>query len=336
MYKRDVQVGWAATLTFMRSPMRKIEELVPDSIAILGVPTDATKGSRPGTRFGPRAIRTSSGYFAYHLNSSARAELIDVESGRTYRRKGDPLVFDVGDSVLFPTDVEKSRQSVAADVAGIVERKAFPVILGGDHYISLPGVQGLIAGMNRRGEKPKIGFIHVDAHLDAKDENAIMGRHCNSTQVRRIAELPEVDPKNMVLVGLKEMSSRDQWDFIRESGINTFSSTDVHKQGAYEVTRKALEIAEKGTTAIYVSLDIDVVDNAFVPGTGAIVLDGITSLQFLEIARGLGDASIAALDLVEVAPAYDPGEYTQRLAASAVFYTIAPRILDVSTPASDF
>lgn len=334
MYQRDVQVGWAATLTFMRAPYRKIDELAAGSIAVLGVPTDATKGSRPGTRFGPRSIRTSSGYFAYHLNSSARAELIDVESGRIYRRKGDTMVFDVGDSVLFPTDVEKSRKSVAGDVSGIVERGAFPVILGGDHYISLPGVQGLIDGMVRRGEKPKIGFIHVDAHIDAKDENAIMGRHCNSTQVRRIAELPEVDPRNMVLVGLKDMSSRDQWDFIQESGITTFSSADVHKLGGYGVTRKAVEIASRGTNAIYVSLDIDVVDNSFAPGTGAVVLDGITSLQFLEIARALGDAQIAAIDLVEVAPAYDPGEYTQRLAASAIFYTIAPRILDVSKPTS--
>src|SRR5688500_18127360 len=107
MYKRDVQVGWAATLTFMRSPYLQIGELPPDSIAVLGVPTDATKGSRPGARFGPRSIRTSSGYFAYHLNSSARAELVDVESGRVYKRKGEPLVFDVGDSVLFPTNVEK-------------------------------------------------------------------------------------------------------------------------------------------------------------------------------------------------------------------------------------
>jgi len=316
----------------MRAPAVEIADLVPGSIAVLGVPNDATKGSRPGARFGPRAIRTSSGYFAYHLNSSSLGELIDVESGRTYKRKGTPLVFDVGDSPLFPTDIERSRKSIAKDVSDIVERGAFPVILGGDHYISLPGVQGLIEGMKRRGEKPKIGLVHIDAHLDAKDENAVMGRHCNSTQVRRIAELDEVDPKNMALVGLKEMSSRDQWDFVRDSGIATFSTEDVRRLGAYEVTKKALEIASRGTNAIYATLDIDVVDNAFVPGTGAINLDGITSLQFLEMARALGDAPIAALDLTEVAPGYDPGEYTQRLAASAIFYAIAPRILDVSKP----
>jgi len=209
----------------------------------------------------------------------------------------------------------------------MVSRGAFPVLLGGDHYVTFPAVEGFERAWKKKKSDPRLGYIHIDSHLDLSDDTEVWGKHYHGSTARRVSELDSFSPENMVWIGASGgFVSRDRWDFLRNSGAVQFSVDDMNALGISEVVNRAVTRASEGCDSVYVTIDIDVVDHAFAPGTGSYVYGGITSFQFLQLMDCLRSVPAGALDLVEVAPPLDPTGTTSRLAATGLIRFLLPKI----------
>ena len=167
MDKRFTYPSFSGIATFLRSPYILPEEASAGEYVVVGAPYDTTLGSRPGARYAPNAIRQESGHFLYHL-TAIDGEVIDVVTKKRMKSNMIGVVKDAGDLRVYPSNVAKTTESIAEGICQIVSAMAFPVTLGGDHYITYPVMKGFERGMQSRlGRKAKIGNIHVDSHLDA-------------------------------------------------------------------------------------------------------------------------------------------------------------------------
>lgn len=321
--------AYAGIATFMRAPVTELSDLREGDIAILGIPFDTTCGSRQGARFGPRAIRESSLHFMYQLGAltTSKKEMVDIRTGERFRFPPKDILKDVGDSPVYPADIQKTAESIRSNVKTITETGATPVILGGDHYVTWPAFAGFAAA---RADRGKIGYVHIDSHLDLTDDTEAWGKDYHGSTARRISELECIDLQSMVWIGIGgSFQTAERWEFVQKNGCKVFTSRDISDQGIAKVTREAIERASEKTETIYVTIDIDVVDHSFAPGTGSYVFGGITSAQFLELMDVLGKTEcIGGLDLVEVAPPLDPTGVTSHLAATGLISFLRPRLFD--------
>ncbi len=350
MYKQDDRVlpAYAGLATFLRSPAVSLDEVVEGLRVVVGVPFDGGCGSRPGARFGPHAIRYSSLHLHYYASSSPDPVMVDLETGERF----DPGVgagsargaaagsapaagglADYGDVSVYPSSPERTAASVEDALRRLAGRGAVPLVLGGDHYVTYPTVRGVVAGLaDRLGLRPeevRLGYVHVDGHFDLGSDNAIYGRHFHGTTARLVSELPSVGLGRMAWLGQRGFVRREQWEFVRRENLRYWTAADIRRRGPAEAAREALEFVagapagEPGVHGLYVTIDIDVVDVTEAPGTGAIHFGGLTASEFLALVSGLRDERVVALDLVEVAPPYDPSERTARLAALALVRFLA-------------
>ena len=324
-YKKDILPDWAgARRTFMRAPLREIDELEEGMFAILGVPSDFT-GS-PGPRYGPQAIRNASIDFIYHLRTSVDSTLVDVTTGRKMRYPDKLMLADVGDANIYPCNIQKTTHSIRDAVFAIKSRGAFPIVLGGDHYITYPSFMGLAEAAYERGEASKMGYIQFDAYLDATDDNPLWGKYFHGTMVRRIAEMDIIDPPNMAFIGINGSTRKECWDFVKKNGAHMFTMYDIRNKGIEEITRQASELAGDGCDLIYVTIDIDVCDVVFAPGTGATTIGGLSHMDLLKAIDVIRASKVGSLDVVEVAPNLDNKGVTQTLAAELICSFVAPKL----------
>jgi arginase family enzyme len=323
--QRLSQPSFAGVSGFLRAPLADYEDVGPDAVTVLGAPHDTTCSSRQGARFGPAGIRMASQYLG-DLLQRGDGELVDLATGQVFHRPGSGALLDLGDLGMHPNDVERTTASIREGVAESAARGGFPVTLGGDHYISYPAFLGFSDAFCGSDRAKRVGFIQMDAHFDLGDVNLVWGRYWHGSNARRISEVDVVNPANMVWIGVNGVTRGDQYEFARGMGLNFFTSDDVRRLGIVEVVRRAIEVAGAGTDAIYLSLDIDVVDTMFAPGTGALVWGGIRPADLLAAMDLIGAANVRAMDLVEVAPNLDPTEATARLASLAVMRLVAPRV----------
>jgi agmatinase len=325
VYTRDVQPVWSGIPTFLRAPYVDFDEVQPGSVAVAGVPWDATCGSRPGTRYGPRGIREASLHVAYELQSAGPGGLVDIATGDPIRLPDPRKLVDVGDFNTYPADLERSTQSIRDGMYHLTERGAFPIALGGDHYVTYPLCRGFAEAACSRGAR-KIGYIQIDHHLDLHDRNLVWGTHWHGSNSRRVSELEMIDPTNMCWIGPTGFVRTEQYAYIRKAGLNVFTMKSIREMGIAEVTRRALEAASRGTDAVYVTIDIDSIDVSYAPGTGGTSTDGLTALEFLEVCTILGEApNVGAVDLVEVDSTVDPPAMTARLAVLGLARIIGAR-----------
>lgn len=314
----------AGVPTFLRAPLGSFEGLEPGTIAIYGAPTDWTLGTRPGARYGPKAIRDTSVHLAWYLETSAARSLIDMRTGHSisFDRRANTVV-DLGDIPIFPVDVERTTASIRAAQLAVLDAGAFPIMLGGDHFVTYPAMLGQLEHAESKEER--IGFIQFDAHFDLVDDNPVFGRYYHGSLSRRIAELPQMRTQNMVWIGINGYARVEQLEFIAEHGGTVFSRQDVRQRGMASVVDEALERATDGCQRVYVSIDIDMLDGAVAPGAGSINIDGCTAGELLDGIERLAEAPVAGLDLVEVSPLLDPSEHTARIAAVALTNFICRR-----------
>ncbi|MDD4612913.1 MAG: agmatinase family protein [Synergistaceae bacterium] len=306
-----------------------MEELREGDIAVAGIPFDTTCGSRQGARFGPRGIREGSLHFVYQMDALNKGEktMINAVTGEEVRFPFRDILRDTGDLTVYPADVEHTSECIRAGVEEMVSRGAFPVLLGGDHYVTFPAVEGFERAWKKKKSDPRLGYIHIDSHLDLSDDTEVWGKHYHGSTARRVSELDSFSAENMVWIGASGgFVSRDRWDFLRNSGAVQFSVDDMNALGISEVVNRAVTRASEGCDSVYVTIDIDVVDHAFAPGTGSYVYGGITSFQFLQLMDCLRSVPAGALDLVEVAPPLDPTGTTSRLAATGLIRFLLPKI----------
>jgi arginase family enzyme len=323
---RDPLLSFAGIATFMRAPTVDFDALEPGDIAVVGAPFDTTTAWRQGARHAPRAIREASLHVVYWLESAYESELVDLETGTTLRRATTGRVVDLGDLNVYPNQVAKTAESFLQGTREIVERGASPLILGGDHFVSLPCCRGVADVVAQRGGR--VAFVTIGCELGVAGQDPVWGTDWAGSVVRRLVESGAVDPRNVAWVGPSGLAPRAEWEWIQASGGVLVTAEEIHRQGATETTRQALEAASRACDAIYVSLGLDVLDSAHAPGIGPAVIGGLTPTELGQCVAVLArEPRVVALDVVEVAPYLDRSGRTARLASNLIFDFLAPRAL---------
>ena len=301
--------------SFLGVPLSAPEEVKPGSVVVSGAPFDSEIMPRFGTRKGPNGIRAGSQLLGERLRRVGDRELVDLETGERLSGRLLDGVADVGDFTMYPTDLMKSHESIVSGVAGVVRQGAFSIMFGGDHYTSYPSAAGWNRAALEADPDIRVGYVHFDGHLDFGDWDPQYGSINSGTNARRISELPGFQRKNMAWIGMTCLVSADQYDEINAMGGVIYPAEEVHRLGAAEVAQRASEHAIKDCDVIYCTLDIDIVDPGYLPGTGAADPSGITPTQLREMVQIVAQHSLASMDIVEVSPRLDPSGRSDSLAA---------------------
>jgi agmatinase len=258
------------------------DELAGVDVAIVGAPTDDLVSDRPGTRYGPRAIRAASCPPGPHLEAGVDALAV-------------LKVVDFGDAPVIPADAARSHAAIEATVAQVIEAGALPVVLGGDHSISEPNIRACALA---RGP---IGLIHFDTHTDTGTE--VFGvSFSHGTPMYKLVEAGHVDPARYVQIGLRGYwPGESEFAWQRERGVASFFMHDVRDRGIRAVVADALE--RLGPGPVFVTVDIDVLDPAYAPGTGTPEPGGMTTGDLLWACREIAaNVELIGADVVEVIP----------------------------------
>ncbi len=297
---RDAMISprFAQVATFMRLP--HVRDLASGlEVAITGVPYDGSMSFRPGARLGPRAVRNESSLIRPY-NPVLRVKPFDLLN-----------VADYGDIDIAPNSIERTYELIQAEVRRLVEAGVFPMLVGGDHSITLAHLREIA---RRHGP---LAVVHFDSHLDTWDEY-FGSKYFHGTPFRRAVEEGLIDPKHFAQVAIRgSIYDESDLDFQRRHGIEVIRIEDIRQNGV----RRCLERLErlKGRP-LFVSFDIDAVDPAFAPGTGTPEVGGLDSYEALTFVRGFLGFDLVGFDLVEVSPLYDgPGQVTALLAANLLY-----------------
>ncbi len=285
-----------------------LAERRPD-VAIVGAPFDDAVSHRPGARFGPRAIRQAS-YHAGALNSLQ----LDIEPYEWLD------VVDAGDAPVTPMNIERGHDVIRRKVLDVARSGAIPIVLGGDHSITFPSASAVAEAVAPRG----LGIVHFDAHADAA--NSTWGSlRSHGTPMRRLIESGAVAGRNFVQVGLRGYwPGPETLSWMREQGMRWHLMTEIEERGAEAVIDDAIAEALDGPDAVYLSIDIDVLDPGMAPGTGTPEPGGLLTREVLRAVRQVvGSVELAAMDVVEVAPPYDHAEVTAMAAHRCVLEAIS-------------
>ena len=275
---------YAGLLTYGGMPYTEdAAELSAGDVAIVGAPFDDLVSDRPGARFGPRAIRSASWGPGAHLEA-----------------KVDPLsdlrVIDFGDAPVVPADPSRSHAAIQETVRQCLAAGAMPIVLGGDHSITEPDVQACAAVFG------PIGLVHFDTHTDtAADVFGVALSH--GTPMYRLVTEGAVAPERYVQIGLRGYwPGEAEFAWQREQSIAAFFMHDLRKLGIEEVVDRA--VATVGSGPAFLTVDVDVLDPAFAPGTGTPEPGGMTPIDLLWACRAVAErVDLVGADIVEVAPA---------------------------------
>ncbi len=290
---------FAGIASMMRLPIRKPDAPEGAEIGFLGVPWDSGTTNRPGARHGPRALRDASTMIRM-VNQATRAAPFHTARAA-----------DFGDAAVNLTDVAQTLQLVEAQIARLGAAGITPLMVGGDHLMSLP----VLRAMARGGP---LGFIQFDAHTDLFDSYFGGVRYTHGTPFRRAVEEGLLDPARMVQIGIRGTTyDGEDRAFAVAHGIRVIPIEEYHARGPADVMAEARAILGTGPT--YVSFDIDGIDPAFTPGTGTPEIGGFTPFEAQAMLRTLDGVDIVGADLVEVAPPFDPSGTTAWIGASVLF-----------------
>jgi agmatinase len=264
------------------------------SAAFLGFPWDGTCVSRTGTNFGPRGLREASEQFLLY-NANTGVDLTEHFN-----------LVDVGDVPIVPGNSISTQEHARSLVAELLAAGVLPVIGGGDHSITIGPARAFARHFKR------CGMIHFDTHLDtAEDVGGETLNHC--CPIARAVDAG-FDPHNIVTIGPSGwMNPRNELAYVKKKGINLFTLEQVWDLGAAEVGRRAAQLASDGTDAVYLTVDIDVMDAAYAPGTGVPTTCGMTPREIIKIISCFAGIPLRMIDLAEVSPPWDHPGITARL-----------------------
>lgn len=290
--------------TFLDLPLRMDAVAAQDfaglDVALVGVPMDLGVTNRPGSRFGPRAVRQVERVGPYHyvhkVLPSAQVKAADI---------GD---------VPFRSrySLEQSHEDIEAYFGRLVDAGIAPIAVGGDHSISLPILKAL-------GRKRSLGMIHIDAHCDTG--GPFEGSRFHHGGPFREAVLAGVlDPDRTIQIGLRG-NAEYLWEFSYDSGMTVIHIEEFMAMGLDRTIAKIRDVVGSGPT--YLSFDIDSLDPAYAPGTGTPEIGGLSSREAMELIRGCAGLDIIGGDMVEVAPQYDATTNTAHAGAQMLFEIFA-------------
>ena len=283
--------------SFGKKPVVSDWSQIDADAAILGAPFDAGTQWRAGARFGPRGVREASTLFSF-----GHAGAYDHEDDATYL-PADVRIVDMGDADIVHTDTEKSHANIETGVRAALAAGALPVVIGGDHSVNIPCIRAF-------DDQGDIHILQIDAHLDFVDKRHGV-RHGHGNPMRRAAEKGYVT--GLTQVGIRNVSStaREGYEDARAMGSDILSVRQARKLGTQAVLARIPEDAR-----IYITIDIDAFCPSIAPGTGTPSHGGFLYYEVLELLQGVARRNpVVGVDLVEVAPDYDPSGSTSILAA---------------------
>ena len=258
-------------------------ELAGFDVAVVGAPMDDLVSDRPGTRLAPRAIRGASSTSGPHLEAGVDAF-------------ADLRVVDFGDAPVIPADPRASHAAIEATVGEVLAAGVLPVVLGGDHSITEPSVRACAPAHGGR-----VGMVHFDTHTDTGAE-VFGAEFSHGTFIRRLVDQGHLDGSRYAQIGLRGYwPGPKEFGWQAEHGITSFFMHDVRDLGIREVVARA--IAAVGPGPVYLTVDVDVLDPAFVPGTGTPEPGGMTAVDLLLAVRTVAaELALVGADVVEVIP----------------------------------
>lgn len=279
-------------------------------VAIVGAPYDEGVSSRPGARFGPRAIRMAPTTWG---TADAWSIQLDTEP------YSHLTVVDAGDAPVAPTRPERALRVIHEKVFRVRTAGAIPIVLGGDHSITYPSAAGVARGIWPR----TVGVVHFDAHADTGAD--LWGNlYAHGAPMRRLIEEGWVAGPNFVQVGLRGYwPEKETFEWMREQGMRWHTMVEIEDRGSEAVIADAIAEALDGPDCIYLSVDIDVVDPGMAPATGTPEAGGMLARELLRAVRQIvGAVDLVGMDVVEVSPPYDHAEITAILAHRTVMEAI--------------
>lgn len=289
---------FAGVPTFMRSEHRYNLEGEDIDIAFLGVPFDDATTYRPGARFGPRAIREASTLLKPY-NPVMDVDLQEV------------TIVDHDDAPVIPGYIEETFDEIEERVASMLDHGVIPAIAGGDHSTTLPVLRAFAQ------EYGTLSLVQFDAHSDLWTE--YFGEQYNhGTTVHYAIEEGLIDPDHSIRIG-------DRGGLYGPEDVERFESSGIVNYTADEFDRAEIvdlggAIRERVEPPVFATIDIDVVDPAFAPGTGTPMPGGLSSREILKLTRQLADTDLVGFDLVEVSPPYDDQSNTTAVLAANIFF----------------
>lgn len=274
---------YAGPLSFGGSPYtHSPSDLSGADVAILGAPMDDLVSDKPGARFAPRAIRAASCPPGPHLEAGLDA----FEELR---------VVDFGDAPVVPADPARSHAAIEHTVGQALSAGTVPVILGGDHSVTEANVRACAAVHG------PLGLVHFDTHTDTGTE--VFGvERSHGTVMRRLVEGGYVDPTRYAQVGLRGYWPGEEiFAWQRERGITSLFMRNITELGVEEIVRRA--VGAVGDGPVFLSIDVDVLDPAFAPGTGTPEPGGMTTAELMRAVRNVASRVwLVGADVVEVIP----------------------------------
>ncbi len=291
--------------SFGKYPYQPDWDAIDADFAILGAPFDFGTQFRAGARFGPRGIREASTLFSF-----GHAGAYDHEDDVTYLETDAVRIVDIGDADIVHTDTVKSHANIEAGVRAILKAGAVPGVLGAAQSVNIPCIDAF-------SDQAPFHLVQIDAHLDFVDERHGV-RHGHGNPMRRAAEKPWVT--GLSQSGIRNVSStaRDGYEDARAMGSDIQSVRQFRALGVDGMLARSPE-----GSRYYVTIDIDGFDPSVAPGTGTPSHGGFLYYEVLELLDGLPKrGSVVGVDLVEVAPDYDPTGSTTTLAAQILLNLI--------------
>ncbi len=304
---RGSEPAYAGLATFMKVPFAlEAADLEGADVAILGAPMDEMVTHRPGTRFGPREIRqaTDAGNRIWHMDLGVNPF-------------SDLNVVDHGDAECVPADPHASHKAIRASTDAICKAGAAPVVLGGDHSISLPTISAVAQ------HHDDLAVVHFDTHADTAHENWGV-EYGHGTPFRRLVESGAVAGDRLVQIGLRGgWPWEEEWAWMRSAGMRWHRMEQVIESGIDSVMSSVLyEIGNAKN--VYISVDVDVLDPAYAPGTGTPEPGGMTTWQLLRAVRAIVlEKGLVGMDVVEVSPPYDHAQITAMAANRVVLEALS-------------
>ena len=280
-------------------------------IVVLGAPFDGGTSHRPGTRFGPQAIRMTD----YLPHDGSRPSLALRTDGLV-----DLRVLDAGDVEMPPGDIERALGALEGAVERVARAGAIPVVLGGDHSVTFPDAKG-VANVLGHG---RVSMIHFDAHADTGDiEFGSLWGH--GQPMRRLIESGALRGDRFLQVGLRGYwPPPETLDWMAEQAMRSYEMTEIGVRGLEACLTEAFGIATDDCDGVFLSVDIDVCDPAHAPGTGTPEPGGLSARVLLDAVRRIClELPVVGVDVVEVSPPYDHADITAALANRVVLEALS-------------